>query len=218
MTIPDSLKSYYAARAPEYDRVYAKPERQSDLREIERWLPSVFAGTSLLEVACGTGYWTQFLAPVATEILALDASLETLEIAKARMPVPSVRFIVGDAYHLPVSPATFSGGFAGFWLSHVPLLRIREFLHGFHSALVPGAKVVLIDNRFVAGSNHALTERDEDGNTYQLRQLDDGSQHRVLKNFPSEDDLRQAVAASASEVRYREWKYYWALEYVVDSP
>jgi ubiquinone/menaquinone biosynthesis C-methylase UbiE len=218
VTSPDLLKSYYAARAPEYDRVYAKPERQSDLREIEHWLPSVFSGASLLEVACGTGYWTQFLAPVTTEILAVDASLETLQIAKTRTPVPTVRFVVGDAYHLPVNRGTFSGGFAGFWLSHVPLLRVGDFLRGFHSALAPGAKVVLVDNRFVAGSNHALTDRDEDGNTYQLRQLDDGSQHRVLKNFPSEDDLRKAVGASASEVRYREWKYYWALEYVVDLP
>ncbi|MBI5579216.1 MAG: class I SAM-dependent methyltransferase, partial [Deltaproteobacteria bacterium] len=33
------MQSYYAARAPEYDSVYRKPERQPDLRSIEGWLP-----------------------------------------------------------------------------------------------------------------------------------------------------------------------------------
>jgi SAM-dependent methyltransferase len=219
LEISDAMQGYYAARAPEYDRVYAKPERQADLREIERWLPCVFSGASVLEVACGTGYWTQFLAPVARDLLGVDASSETLKIAKARVP-PHVRFTVGDAYRLPVRPAEFQGGFAGFWFSHVPMARVREFLCGFHSALASRAKVVLLDNRFVPGSNHPISDRDRDrdGNTYQLRKLDDGSTHRVLKNFPSEAELRQAVSGMASEVRFHEWQYYWALEYVVNAP
>jgi hypothetical protein len=36
---PEAMHEYYAVRAPEYDRVYKKPERQQDLRAIERWLP-----------------------------------------------------------------------------------------------------------------------------------------------------------------------------------
>jgi demethylmenaquinone methyltransferase/2-methoxy-6-polyprenyl-1,4-benzoquinol methylase len=84
--------------------------------------------------------------------------------------------------------------------------------------LTPGAKVVLLDNRLVAGSSHPITEVDEDGNSYQLRKLDDGSSHRVLKNFPSETELRQAVAGWATDVRSHEWQYYWALEYVIGAP
>lgn len=62
------MHDYYASRAPEYDRVYLKPERQADLDAIRRWLPPLFAGRSVLEVARGTGYWTQYLAPRATRI------------------------------------------------------------------------------------------------------------------------------------------------------
>ena len=36
----EAMQGYYAARAPEYDRVYLKPERQADLRAIEAWLPA----------------------------------------------------------------------------------------------------------------------------------------------------------------------------------
>lgn len=212
------MHKYYAARAAEYDRIYNKPERQQDLRAIEHWLVSVLHGKTLLEVAAGTGYWTQFLAPVARDLLAVDASIEVLNIARARTAAGHVRFVLGDAYHLPLSSRRFEGAFAGFWFSHVPRARIKEFFHGLHQTLVPGAKVVLLDNRFVEGSSTAMAGHDDDGNTYQLRRLDDGSMHRVLKNFPSEQALHQAVDGTASAVKYHEWQYYWALEYVVAAP
>ena len=79
-------RAYYSARAPEYDRVYTKPERQSDLRAMQQWLPAQLSGRRILEVACGTGYWTQFVAPVARSIVAIDAAPEPLEIARTRVP------------------------------------------------------------------------------------------------------------------------------------
>ena len=80
-----SLRSYYSARAPEYDRVYLKPERQTDLGALKQWLPPLFAGARVLEVACGTGFWTQFIAPVAAEVVAIDAAPEMIRIATARV-------------------------------------------------------------------------------------------------------------------------------------
>lgn len=135
MDSDSDLRAYYAARAREYDHVYAKPERQDDLREIESWLPGVFHGRSILEVACGTGYWTQFLAPVAGRMTAVDASPETLEVAKSRVANASVRFTVGDAFRLPAGEGEFEGAFAGFWISHVPRSRLREFLAELHRTL-----------------------------------------------------------------------------------
>jgi ubiquinone/menaquinone biosynthesis C-methylase UbiE len=208
------IGAYYAARAPEYDRVYAKPERQADLRAIERWLPGVFAGTCMLEVACGTGYWTRHLAPVAKRIDAFDASPEVLAIARSRVAAPHVSFVAGDAYAPPGAPGRFDAAFAGFWLSHVPRERLDGFLHGLHRVLAPGARVVFLDNRFVEGSSTPASRRDRQGNTYQSRALDDGSVHEVLKNFPSELELREAVAGVATDVAYHSWRYFWALEVV----
>ena len=84
------MQGYYAARAPEYDAIYRKPERQTDLRAIEQWLPARFDGARVLEIACGTGYWTQFIASVARHVTALDAAPETLAIAEARVPGTNV--------------------------------------------------------------------------------------------------------------------------------
>lgn len=210
-----ALNAYYAARAAEYDRIYAKPERQPDLRAIESWLPAALAGRSVLEIACGTGYWTQFLAPVVQGMLCLDAAPETLAIARSRVAAPQVRFIEGDAYSLPEAGAPWDGAFAGFWMSHVPRARIPEFLRGLHARLAPGAKMVFLDNRFVAGSSTPLSETDAEGNTYQLRRLADGSEYRVLKNFPAADELRAWPGSAATAIRCHEWQHYWALEYVL---
>jgi len=213
------MQSYYAARAAEYDRIYQKPERQADLRRIEQWLPPLLSGATVLEVACGTGYWTRFIAPVASAVVAIDSAPETLQVARQRVSASNVLFEVGDAYRLAGGRRSFDAAFAGFWFSHVPLERQREFLAGLDAALAPGARVVLLDNLFVEGSSSAIAEQDGNGNTYQVRSLSDGSTHRVLKNFPGEARLHALAAEGLVEhAAYHRWQYYWAFEYRVADP
>ena len=213
------MQDYYAARAAEYDQIYRKPERQADLRQMEVWLADKFSARSVLEVACGTGYWTPFYAPNATRVLGVDAAAETLAIARQRMPAsryPQVHLQVGDAYHPPLIDATghaFDAAFAGFWWSHIPLERIPAFLQNLHAVLQPGARVVFFDNRFVPGSSTPISERDAAGNTYQQRLLADGSTHRILKNFPQQEALLQSIAPWAHSSQFHAWTYFWALEY-----
>jgi hypothetical protein len=40
----------------------------------------------------------------------------------------------------------------------------------------------------------------------------------VLKNFPSEPELRSAVQPLGDEVRFTRWQYYWALSYLSTGP
>lgn len=219
MTSAEShMRSYYAARAAEYDNVYLKPERQPDLRAIERWLPPIFAGANVLEVACGTGYWTQFIAPMAAHVVALDAAPETISLAKERVSKDKVQFLVGDAYALPQYDTKFDAAFAGFWFSHVPKQRWREFMRGLNSTLKPGAKVVMLDNRYVDDNNSPITEHDIEGNTYQKRSLCDGTTYRVLKNFPSEAELRILAVDLGKEVSFTTWQFYWAFTYAAVAP
>ena len=71
-----AMQAYYAARAREYERIYAKPERQADLRILEADIPAALAGSNVIEVACGTGYWTQHIARTAGRVLATDVTDE----------------------------------------------------------------------------------------------------------------------------------------------
>ncbi len=207
------MQAYYAGRAAEYERVYAKPERQADLRAIEAWLPGCFAGRRAIEIACGTGWWTQFAARDATQWLATDVNPETLAIARGKALPASVRLSVADAYALAGVEGRFDAAFAGFWWSHVPLERTGEWLDGLHACLLPSARVVLIDNRFVERSSSPITRRDEAGNSYQTRRLDDGATFEVLKNFPGEDDMRRLLGDHAREFSWTQWPHFWACTY-----
>ncbi len=123
--------------------------------------------------------------------------------------------MIADAYALDSIPASFTAGFTGFWWPHIPKQSLSDFLHGFHRRLGDGAHVVFIDNRYVEGSSTPISSRDEAGNTYQLRLLRDGSQHRVLKNFPSTDDLRAVLHGLSREIVVLELDYFWCASYRV---
>lgn len=119
-----TMIDYYAKRANEYERIYRKPGRQSDLRLASDYLKSELAGCRILEVACGTGYWTEIAASVASQIFATDINEEVLAIARAKgLPLKSVTFEVLDAY-CPNVRGEFDAGLACFWWSHVPLNRL----------------------------------------------------------------------------------------------
>ena len=208
------MQAYYARRAAEYEKIYAKPERQADLARMRKDIPALFAGERVLEIACGTGYWTPLIAAQARSVLALDYNEETLAIARSKIyKEANVRFVRGDAYALPDWNEKFSAAYAGFWWSHVPLGRIDSFLMHLHSRLGPGARVVFMDNTYFEGSSTPVSRRDAEGNTYQRRQLADGSSHEVLKNFPSVQELRQRVGRYGTDVEVTEYEYYWVATY-----
>lgn len=215
MSAEVSLISYYAERAAEYERIYMKPERQADLRQLRSFVEGTFTGADVFELACGTGYWTEIVSRTAASVVATDINEAVLAIARSK-PVNTRKttFRIEDAYQLPVFTPRFTGGLAVFWWSHVPKARLRDFLRGFHRLFAAGARIVFIENRYVEGSSTPISRTDEHGDTYQLRRLDDGSTHEVLKNFPTESELRSAVEGLATDVRVEFLLYYWILSYV----
>jgi ubiquinone/menaquinone biosynthesis C-methylase UbiE len=211
----DSLVNYYAQRAAEYERVYQKPERQADLRQLRGLLERTFAGADVFELACGTGYWTEILSRCAASVVATDINDEVLAIARSK-PIDLRKTTIrkADAYSLPQFPQRFTGGLAAFWWSHVPKMRLRDLLQSFHRIFSSDARIVFIDNRYVEGSSTLISRADEQGNTYQRRRLDNGTEHEVLKNFPTEFELRAALGNLATDVRVELLQYYWILSYV----
>lgn len=205
------LADYYRRRAGEYEAVYAKPERQADLASLKKEIPARLRGARVLEVACGTGYWTELIARAALSLVATDVAEEPMRVAQAKSYPGSVTFLAADAFALPEALGKFSAAFAGFWWSHVPRERIEEFLGSLHARLEPGARVLLLDNLYVEGSSTSISGLDAAGNTYQLRRLADGAEFRVLKNFPSEEELRARLAPAS--LLFQEFQYYWLAEY-----
>jgi demethylmenaquinone methyltransferase/2-methoxy-6-polyprenyl-1,4-benzoquinol methylase len=77
---------------------------------------------------------------------------------------------------------------------------------------------VFLDNRYIEGSSSPVSAHDGEGNTFQTRQLHDGSTHQVLKNFPSEAELLELVVGIGEHAVFTTWQYYWAFEYVARKP
>jgi demethylmenaquinone methyltransferase/2-methoxy-6-polyprenyl-1,4-benzoquinol methylase len=205
------LVEYYRRRAGEYEAIYAKPERQVDLARLREAIPARLAGRRVLEIACGTGYWTVLVARTAKGIVATDLAQEPMRIAQSKdYGGRNVHFELADAYALSPALGMFDGALANFWWSHVPRSRIGVFLGSLHARLQPGARVVMMDNRYIDGSSTPIAERDAEGNTYQLRRLADGSESRILKNFPTEAELRAILGPG---LRYQALEYYWLAEY-----
>jgi protein tyrosine phosphatase (PTP) superfamily phosphohydrolase (DUF442 family)/SAM-dependent methyltransferase len=224
-----SMADYYARRAAYYERVYHKPERQADLRAMAAWLAPRFEGRRVLELACGTGWWTPIGAAQAASWLATDLSPETMAIARTKpLPPGIVEFRTVDAYTLAElgearsdaagshGAPSFDAAFAGCWWSHVPLARLPKWLETLHARLEPGALVVMLDNRFVAGSSTPISRRDAEGNSYQLRTLDDGTHHEVLKNFPEPEQAFAMLGPRARDPQWTAFDHYWILGYTLD--
>jgi SAM-dependent methyltransferase len=212
----ESMRDYYARRAAYYERVYARPERQPDLRAMEAALAEPFAGRHVLEIACGTGWWTQHGAQRATSWLATDLNPETMAVARHKTMPACVQFATVDAYTFAeLGPQTFNAAFAGCWWSHVPLQRLPGWLNTLHARLEPGARVLMLDNLYVPGSSTPLSRTDNAGNTYQNRSLDDGSVHEVLKNFPTSEQAFSMLGPRAVEPRWVAYGHYWVLSYTL---
>jgi demethylmenaquinone methyltransferase/2-methoxy-6-polyprenyl-1,4-benzoquinol methylase len=208
-----NLKQYYADRAQEYERVYAIPERQDDLHALRQLFQQTLSGQDVLEVACGTGYWTQPISETARSILATDVNPEVIELAQSKTyPKSNVRFQLADAFTLESVSGHFTAGFAAFWWSHVKLSELPHFLQAFHAKLGAGRLVLFADNT-LKGTRHPFTRQDDEGNTYQTRRLEDGRQYEVLKNLPTETQLRDYLDSIATDITYESLPHYWCLTY-----
>ena len=203
------MAEYYARRAPEFERVYEKPERQADLERLRALVVDHLTDHDVLEIACGTGYWTEVASRSARSIVAADCNEPMLALARAKAYGCPVRFVEADAYDLAGLDGRWSAALAGFWWSHVPRARLDGFLGRVRTTLATGGDLVVFDNRYVEGSSSAVGWTTADGDTYQARRLADGSRHDVLKNFPTPEDIRAAVEPHAEACEIGELEYYW---------
>ena len=170
----------------------------------------------MLEVACGTGYWTQHIARSARKVYACDINEAVLEIAREKeVPPGRAEFFKADAVALDHVPRGCDAAFAGFWWSHVKKSELALFVKNLSLKLEPGAVVGILDNTFTEWSSTPLSRRDAEGNTYQKRKLANGEEFEIMKNFPTKEELAELVRPVAAEAHVEELTYYWLLVFTL---
>jgi demethylmenaquinone methyltransferase/2-methoxy-6-polyprenyl-1,4-benzoquinol methylase len=201
-----SQAAYYRRRAGEYDAT-AYGDLVAARARIARLVAEMQPTGTVLEIACGTGLWTEALAGVAETVTALDVAPEAVAIARDRVRSPHVRFEVADVFSWTTA-TRFDVIFFSAWLSHVPTSHFEQFWQALRGLLGEGGRVLFVDEP--AG-------RDEEtylpGGEIVERQLRDGSTFRLVKNFIDPDRLERRLAELGWQCRIRRDEDDWVWIY-----
>jgi len=212
--------AYYRARAPEYDEGYERRGRHDhgpvanatwlrELAHIRAVLDDVpLDGAQILELAAGTGVWTEALAARAATVTAIDTSPEMLERNRARLGslAAKVRYEQADVFSWRAQQS-FDAVVFCFWITHVPAERLDSFLRGVAAALRPAGWVFFVDNR--PGPNALEVAVQTEGiSRVTIRRLNDGQEYRVVKHFREPVELQDQCRRAGLATTVRETAYF----------
>jgi SAM-dependent methyltransferase len=194
---------YYRARAPEYDEWFFRRGRYDrgpchladwtgELALVEAALQETLPLGDVLELACGTGIWTQQLSRGGRRVVAVDASPEVLAINRARLGSDSVEYVLADLFSWTPPQQQFDAVFFGFWLSHVPTDRFDAFWQDVRTALKPGGVALFVDSLFEQTST-ARDHRSIDPSGVVQRRLNDGREFSIVKVFYEPESLERRL-------------------------
>jgi demethylmenaquinone methyltransferase/2-methoxy-6-polyprenyl-1,4-benzoquinol methylase len=213
-------QAFYRARAPEYDEwwqgrgLYDRgPELAEEwdrqVAQVETALGSFGATGDILEMAGGTGWWTERLVRTATRLTVLDASPEALQLNRDRVGRADVEYVVADLFTWQPQRA-YDVVFFSFWLSHVPRVRFRAFWALVRACLAPGGRAFLIDSRNDPQPAGEVKDPyvEHYGPDLHLRRLYDGSQYRVVKVMYEPDELQSLLAGQGWATRLAATRWF----------
>ncbi len=204
--------AYYRARAPEYDDWFYRRGAfdqgvdwnrrwRAEIGELAAALDAARPSGRILELACGTGLWTERLAPYAATLTCVDAAPEVLALNRRRMGDASIGYVCADLFRWR-PPARYDFVFFGFWLSHVPAGSFIPFWSLVAQCLVPGGRVFFVDNRRLPDGSPVDAEP-FGGLSRSRRRLADGREFTIVKVYHWPDELEAQLRTLGWRARVR---------------
>ena len=209
----DQTLEYYQKRASEYDQmVYFRdnPDRQAELAAMYTTSRNVLSGRHVLDVACGTGFFTRYVAEKAASIVGIDINAGTIAEAGRKHFLCPIHFVQADFFRLPSAPSYFDGLLATFAVSHIRRQDLGRLHQETTRVLKPGSHVFLCDNNLVCEVQPELIWDDEQVNSYKKRRLKNGEEFLILKNYYSRDELEDTFGRWDAIERLTFGVYYWS--------
>jgi ubiquinone/menaquinone biosynthesis C-methylase UbiE len=208
----DETIKYYQMRAGEYDKVYSRdnPDRQDELAELYTLSRGTLKGRHVLDLACGTGYWTRLVSEEAGSIVGVDINRATLAEAEKKTYQCPVRFVLADVFNLPFAGNEFDGLLMTYLLSHIRRQDLDHLSHRIRNILKPGSPVFMCDNNLICEMKPDLIWDKEHINSYKKRILESGRKYQILKNYFEEDELSGILEKWGNVEKMRFNKYYWS--------
>ncbi len=207
------IVKYYRERAGEYEQIYYRdnPVRRKEIDDEAQRLENRVIGKTVLEIACGTGYWTEVMSRTAKSIVATDIAPEMIEEAKQKQHRCPVQFIVADMSNLAAFSEKFDIVALGFWYSHHPKQNFEQLYALLNKQVATGGKIWMIDNNPPAeGVTHDSIGTDQFGNNRKTRRLNDGREFVIVKNYFDESELRDLLSPHYTIESLVYGTYYWS--------
>jgi 2-polyprenyl-3-methyl-5-hydroxy-6-metoxy-1,4-benzoquinol methylase len=204
--------AYYRARAPEYDETSPFGAQDgpfaAEVGQLRAALDGFLPRGRVLELACGTGQWTGALAEHASEVVALDASVEMIELNRSHVSSPNVRYEQADVFSWSPSER-YDVVFFSAWLSHVPPQRFEPFWSLVADCLTPDGRVFVIDE--LPGVRETETALADAPAPAVGRRLSTGGSYRTVKVFYEPDSLRDRLRGLGWEVEIATvgWRFFY---------
>jgi demethylmenaquinone methyltransferase/2-methoxy-6-polyprenyl-1,4-benzoquinol methylase len=204
---------YYRERAGEYDATVLGDKGEPATPQGTEFadLAQVIAGLTpcghALEIACGTGIWTQPLLRVSQRILAVDAAPEMIARNQAKVADPRVDYLVADLFAWEPDRA-YDLALCAFWLSHVPPDILTAFVMKLRRMVRPGGQLCVMDE-----PASSLARRDpNDSATREERSLQDGRKFDIVKVYYAPATLAELCErAGFAQVAIRQGDYFYSL-------
>lgn len=214
----DQTIEYYQKRAGEYEKIYFRdvPPRQAELRRLYDLSRRVMAGRKVLDLACGTGFWTEFISEQAKLIVGVDINSGTLAEAQKKRYRNQAEFVLADFNRLPFAPDSFDALLATFILSHVKRQDIGGLKEHLRPVIRPGSPIYLCDNNLITEIVPVLDWDEGHINSYVNRRLENGEQYRILKNYYDRQELVDIMASWGRLETIIFETYYWAIVLYLD--
>ena len=211
-SILDSQQAYYRARADEYDEWWERRGRyaqdteannqwKQEISELRELFDSLSLDGDVVELAPGTGYWTELLAQRARSVTAIEGAPEMIVLNRARLGpmADAVTFIQRDIFDW-VPQRRFDAMVFCFWISHVPRRRLPRFLATCRAALNTGAPLFFVDNLREQAGFSVDEVRSDSGSELTQRHLNDGREFTIIKNFYDPKVLSDAASAAGIQL------------------
>ncbi len=205
---------YYDRRATEYEQIYYRDnvERRKEIDDEAARLQELATGRDVVDIACGTGYWTTRLAATAKQVTAVDRSIAMIREALKKPYRHPTSFVQADLNWLPLGDGQFDLTCLGFWFSHHPRQEYNQLFDLVRRLTASGGQIWLVDNNPSAeGPTMESTGRDSYGNNYKRRYLDNGTEFIILKNYFEQSELEKIFSEQFRIERLTYREYYWAV-------
>jgi len=107
-------------------------------RRVKMLTSHITATDHVLEIGCGTGYFTKEIVKTGASVTAIDISPELLNIAKEEIPDTNVHFAIENAYDLSFEANCFDSIVGSSVLHH---LEIEKAISEMYRVLKPGGSL-----------------------------------------------------------------------------